>query len=177
MWLCLSCFHLSPAGRYCAFCGKSRGRVCKKGHVNAAFAKHCAACGSSLLTQPTPWIPLGWVSVGLAVLATAILVRAGLSQACLLLCFGWRFGNWALRFVVANAPACLRQLLSQAAGTVVLLLVLSLFLPAQTGAALRRLIVRGILSSSTYLWKLGVGLLGAFVVRRPSSGTDTGKRT
>lgn len=62
MKLCLSCFHVWPAGAaFCGHCNRTfGGRLCPKKHMSPVTARYCITCGSNKLTDPTTHLSLGW---------------------------------------------------------------------------------------------------------------------
>lgn len=78
MRLCLTCYHLTPAGGlFCLSCGRSFGcRLCdKKKHANPYNARRCITCASDRLSQPTWFLPVGWLLRGLTLAALIMTLR------------------------------------------------------------------------------------------------------
>jgi hypothetical protein len=82
MRLCLTCYHMAPAGApFCGHCGRSfGGRLCDKWHMSPPTARYCVHCRRTSLTDPTSYLPLGWVGPGitlfLLLIAAAVIWRA-----------------------------------------------------------------------------------------------------
>lgn len=74
MRYCLECRRISADGPLCTSCGRSfGGRLCnaRRRHLNPPDAHVCGQCGSTTLTDPAAYIPLGWL--------TRLLVLGGLA--------------------------------------------------------------------------------------------------
>lgn len=65
MRYCLECRRISVDGPLCTSCGRSfGGRLCnsRRRHLNPYDAHVCGQCGSTTLTDPAAYVPLGWLS-------------------------------------------------------------------------------------------------------------------
>jgi len=151
MRLCLTCRKLSGSGTlFCSHCGRTfGGRRCPKDHLSPAWSRFCPTCGATALTDPTPYMPFGWATRLLAIAALIVGVR---------LLFGWcrdildlglvgAFGAAGLLTGVPGQFLMVRTL--EWVYIVVLLYIVSHFLPAPTGANIRQ----GLYIGLKWLWR------------------------
>src|SRR5438046_1777454 len=104
MWCCLNCKHLTPSGLHCAFCGRTRGRVCPRNHISPAYAERCITCGSSRLTTPTASVPLGWLTNTFVFAVIVVLLRFGFAHGVTIVAFTAHTLLLALSIVTGVTP-------------------------------------------------------------------------
>lgn len=171
MWFCFYCKHLSPPGRYCAFCGRTRGRICQRGHLSASYVTHCPVCGSNRLTEPTAWLPLSCVSLLVNLILAVVLFRWAAGHVGQVLCALLGGVEWAICLLTGATPSGLRQSVAAVIAWGITILVISYMLPAPAGAAIRRGMVYGLWLA----WSLLSRLLQTVWAARPKLLDDPGE--
>ena len=172
MWLCLNCRHLCPDGRYCLFCGRTRGRVCTRGHVSPAYANRCGVCGSVKLTRATPWIPLSIVSRTLSFIVLLVVLRWSLTLSVDVASLFLSGAQAAISFVWGGAPHALRSALVVLAAWGATLYLVSWMLPASAGLTIRRALIAAIRHAVGFIASTLAMLWRAWWSRPAKQGTS-----
>jgi len=156
--MCLTCRFASPPGsRFCARCGRGFGcRICPSGHASPMAATWCVVCGKpeSELSSATSYIPLGLVArllAWFAVITALTYVLRHPSEAV-----GWLISMllWNAKILFGLTYCGVIQALLRAAGWLIVITLLSFFLPASAGQAIRRSLWNLMLQTPSRLWQL-----------------------
>jgi hypothetical protein len=178
MKLCLTCKFVSPGtALFCGRCQRSfGGRLCRKLHLSPRGSLYCVECGHSELTEPTSYVTLGTMSRPIAWLVILIAVSVIGHHLAAVAAALWNVMTWCLSAVFGVSGHTMIAVAERVASWIAVLIVISLFLPQQTGKAMRSWIARCSVLAIVAGWK-AVVLLTRLVIRLAEGSRDHGTKT
>jgi len=143
---CLTCRFASPTGSlYCSRCGRGFGcRICKSGHPNPMSATWCTACGKprNELSEATLFVPLSWLSRLVCWSFAICLLLWVLRNPMTALWLSYVGALHVFAFVFATTPCGIVQALARCMAWLVVVCILSFFLPGAHGPNVRRSVAK-----------------------------------
>jgi hypothetical protein len=112
---CCTCRRISNGSEgttFCAYCGRSFGRVCANKHLQPLHTRVCGVCGNTELSEGTRFIRIAWLSRLLAaLLLLAIWKWLILPNLGPLAGLGGRIALWGMAVLTNSTPCCVLRFL------------------------------------------------------------------